>query len=216
MPAEWRTRKRAAQHPTSPSRRPRWIRIKPTQAMTTQRIRFTRGSAQYGLLQPRVSSRIASRLCAVNRPGQTVVVSRASDRAKPAGMVFNAHFIADGAIVYRQACALGCEGIVSKRLGSPYRSGRADCWLKVKNPAAPARRVAGPIRTALCSQPRMPRLFCLLPETAPPGGRGNAVRASRLDYDDGTVRRPLSFASAESSGSWYAIMLANLPSAPIR
>jgi ATP-dependent DNA ligase len=49
-----------------------------------------------------------------------------------------AHFIADGAIVYRQACALGCEGIVSKRLGSPYRSGRADCWLKVKNPAAPA------------------------------------------------------------------------------
>ena len=44
--------------------------------------------------------------------------------------------IADGAIVYRQACALGCEGIVSKRLGSPYRSGRADCWLKVKNPAA--------------------------------------------------------------------------------
>jgi ATP-dependent DNA ligase len=33
-----------------------------------------------------------------------------------------AHFIADGAIVYRQACALGCEGIVSKRrtaLGGP-------------------------------------------------------------------------------------------------
>jgi ATP-dependent DNA ligase len=40
--------------------------------------------------------------------------------------------------VYRQACALGCEGIVSKRLGSPYRSGRADCWVKVKNPVAPA------------------------------------------------------------------------------
>jgi ATP-dependent DNA ligase len=59
-------------------------------------------------------------------------------RGKHAGIVFNAHFIADGAIVYRQACALGCEGIVSKRLGSPYRSGRADCWLKVKNPNAPA------------------------------------------------------------------------------
>jgi bifunctional non-homologous end joining protein LigD len=59
-------------------------------------------------------------------------------RSKHAGIVFNAHFIADGAIVYRQACALGCEGIVSKRLGSPYRSGRADCWLKVKNPNAPA------------------------------------------------------------------------------
>ena len=59
-------------------------------------------------------------------------------RGKHAGIAFNAHFVADGAIVYQQACALGCEGIVSKRLGSPYRSGRADCWLKVKNPAAPA------------------------------------------------------------------------------
>jgi bifunctional non-homologous end joining protein LigD len=59
-------------------------------------------------------------------------------RGKHAGIAFNAHFIVDGAIVYRQACALGCEGIVSKRLGSPYRSGRADCWVKVKNPAAPA------------------------------------------------------------------------------
>ena len=25
---------------------------------------------------------------------------------------------------YKHACALGCEGIVSKRLGSPYRAGR--------------------------------------------------------------------------------------------
>jgi len=28
--------------------------------------------------------------------------------------------------------------IVSKRLGSHYRSGRVDHWLKIKNPAAPA------------------------------------------------------------------------------
>ena len=34
--------------------------------------------------------------------------------------------------------ALGCEGIVSKGLGSPYRSGRSAHWVKVKNPAAPA------------------------------------------------------------------------------
>jgi ATP-dependent DNA ligase len=54
------------------------------------------------------------------------------------GVVFNDHYGGDGAIVYRHACALGCEGIVSKRLGSPYRGGRADCWIKVKNPAAPA------------------------------------------------------------------------------
>jgi ATP-dependent DNA ligase len=30
------------------------------------------------------------------------------------------------------------QGIVSKRLGSPYRGGRSAHWLKVKNPAAPA------------------------------------------------------------------------------
>jgi len=44
------------------------------------------------------------------------------------------------ATIYNHACALGCEGIVSKRLGSSYRSGRQDCWIKVKNPAAPAMR----------------------------------------------------------------------------
>jgi bifunctional non-homologous end joining protein LigD len=31
----------------------------------------------------------------------------------------------------------GLEGIVSKRLGSRYRSGRSPDWLKMKNPAAP-------------------------------------------------------------------------------
>ena len=45
---------------------------------------------------------------------------------------------AEGAVIYKHACALGCEGIVSKRLGSPYRAGRSAHWLKVKNPAAPA------------------------------------------------------------------------------
>ena len=54
------------------------------------------------------------------------------------GVAFNQHFTGEGAIIFRHACALGCEGIVSKRLGSPYRSGRVDHWLKVKNPAAPA------------------------------------------------------------------------------
>jgi len=60
-------------------------------------------------------------------------------RRKHAGISFNRHFDVEGAVVYRHACALGCEGIVSKRLGS-YRPGRQDCWVKVKNPAAPAVR----------------------------------------------------------------------------
>ena len=58
---------------------------------------------------------------------------------KPAdGIAFNHHFRGDGAVIYKHACAIGCEGIVSKRLGTPYRSGRVDHWLKVKNPVAPA------------------------------------------------------------------------------
>jgi bifunctional non-homologous end joining protein LigD len=52
-------------------------------------------------------------------------------------LVLNEHFEEDGAAVYRAACQLGCEGIVSKRLGSSYRSGRSPHWVKVKNPKAP-------------------------------------------------------------------------------
>jgi bifunctional non-homologous end joining protein LigD len=44
----------------------------------------------------------------------------------------------DGEVVFRHACKLGLEGIVSKRKGSPYRSGRSPDWLKMKNPEAPA------------------------------------------------------------------------------
>ena len=34
-------------------------------------------------------------------------------------IVLNEHYDGDGAIVYQHACKLGCEGIVSKRVGSP-------------------------------------------------------------------------------------------------
>jgi ATP-dependent DNA ligase len=53
-------------------------------------------------------------------------------------IALNEHFTDVGASVYRAACQFGCEGIVSKRLGSPYRSGRSKHWVKVKNPKAPA------------------------------------------------------------------------------
>jgi ATP-dependent DNA ligase len=42
--------------------------------------------------------------------------------------------------VFRHVCNLGLEGIVSKRKGSPYRSGRSPDWLKVKNPTCEAVR----------------------------------------------------------------------------
>jgi bifunctional non-homologous end joining protein LigD len=49
-------------------------------------------------------------------------------RQPPGGIALNEHYTGDAAIIYKHACGLGCEGIVSKRLGSPYRSGRAVCW----------------------------------------------------------------------------------------
>jgi bifunctional non-homologous end joining protein LigD len=54
------------------------------------------------------------------------------------GIVLNEHYEGDGDIVFQHACKLGCEGIVSKRLGSLYRSGRSPHWLKIKNSKAPA------------------------------------------------------------------------------
>jgi bifunctional non-homologous end joining protein LigD len=44
----------------------------------------------------------------------------------------------DGAAVFRHACTMGLEGIVSKRRDRPYRSGRSPYWIKIKNAAAPA------------------------------------------------------------------------------
>jgi bifunctional non-homologous end joining protein LigD len=48
------------------------------------------------------------------------------------------HISERGDVVFRHACKMGLEGIVSKRLGSRYRSGRSSDWFKSKNPAAPA------------------------------------------------------------------------------
>ena len=44
----------------------------------------------------------------------------------------------DGPTIFEHACKLGLEGIVSKRKGSRYRSGRSDDWLKSKNPECAA------------------------------------------------------------------------------
>ena len=54
------------------------------------------------------------------------------------GLQVNDHIAAPGDVVFRHACQLGFEGIVSKRLGSPYRSGRSQHWVKSKNPKHPA------------------------------------------------------------------------------
>jgi len=58
-------------------------------------------------------------------------------KAKP-GIRLSEYIEANGATVFAHACKLGLEGIVSKRVDAPYRSGRARTWIKVKNKKAPA------------------------------------------------------------------------------
>ena len=68
-----------------------------------------------------------------------VELTRLLVSCRPA-LVVNRIFDAPGPDVFRHACQLGCEGIVSKRRGSRYAGGRTHDWLKVKNPDAPAVR----------------------------------------------------------------------------
>ena len=46
----------------------------------------------------------------------------------------------DADLFFEHACQFGCEGIVSKRVGSRYVSGQLRDWIKTKNPNAPAVR----------------------------------------------------------------------------
>ena len=52
------------------------------------------------------------------------------DRVGP--IRFSDHYVGRGAEFFEQACSLMLEGIVSKRAGAPYRSGRSPDWLKIK------------------------------------------------------------------------------------
>jgi bifunctional non-homologous end joining protein LigD len=54
------------------------------------------------------------------------------------GIVLSDHTDEDGATIFLQACKMGLEGIVSKRLSAPYRSGPSKDWIKLKNPNSPA------------------------------------------------------------------------------
>src|SRR5215472_3902269 len=65
-------------------------------------------------------------------------------RHAKSGLLLNEHIeYDDGEMVFHHACAMGLEGIVSKRLGSPYRSGRSRHWVKSKNPKHPAVKGSG-------------------------------------------------------------------------
>lgn len=54
------------------------------------------------------------------------------------GIQYVAHVEGHGAEMFDAVCKLGLEGIVSKKLTAPYRSGPSKSWIKVKNPTAAA------------------------------------------------------------------------------
>src|SRR5205823_11853189 len=58
-------------------------------------------------------------------------------------VLLNATFEQPGDVVFKHACALGCEGIVSKRLGSRHRSGRCRDWLQVQEPSGAGGEAGG-------------------------------------------------------------------------
>jgi bifunctional non-homologous end joining protein LigD len=59
-------------------------------------------------------------------------------RQRRLGIALSEHTDEDGAPLFAHACKMGLEGIVSKRLSAPHRSGPSRDWLKVKNPDSPA------------------------------------------------------------------------------
>ena len=56
-------------------------------------------------------------------PIETRKATLASLLRKAMALRLSEHVAAEGPHVFAHACRLGAEGIVSKRLGSPYRSG---------------------------------------------------------------------------------------------
>jgi bifunctional non-homologous end joining protein LigD len=59
-------------------------------------------------------------------------------RRTKGGILYVEHVEGDGAEMFEAVCKLGLEGIVSKKLDSPYKSGPSKTWLKIKNPKASA------------------------------------------------------------------------------
>jgi bifunctional non-homologous end joining protein LigD len=57
---------------------------------------------------------------------------QAEIKGAPENIRFVEHFVSAGGAVLQSACRMHLEGIVSKRLDAPYRSGRMDTWAKSK------------------------------------------------------------------------------------
>jgi bifunctional non-homologous end joining protein LigD len=60
------------------------------------------------------------------------ILERLLETGNDGPLRFSEGIEADGKEVFEKACKLGAEGIVSKRIDSPYISGRGSSWLKLK------------------------------------------------------------------------------------
>jgi hypothetical protein len=109
----------------------------------------------------------------------------------------NDHTDARGELVFQQACAMGLEGIVSKRLSKPYQSGPSRDWLKV-NAVVWYRIVVRGTRRSRCARLTMPRIDLFLDRL------GNRVlRLVHLDafyLDAPRLRHPACTGQCRSEG----------------
>jgi bifunctional non-homologous end joining protein LigD len=68
------------------------------------------------------------------------------------GIVRYSEHFEDGAALFRQACTIGLEGIISKKRNVPCRSGRSKDWLKVKCSLRQEFVVAGFVRSTVSAK----------------------------------------------------------------
>jgi bifunctional non-homologous end joining protein LigD len=79
-------------------------------------------------------------LCSLSLLQRKRRLARLLGKAKRRAIQFVEHLLGDGPTVFRHVCRMNLEGIVSKRIDAPYRSGPSKVWLKSKNPASEAVR----------------------------------------------------------------------------
>jgi len=60
------------------------------------------------------------------------LLSDGAETGEMAVIRYSEHWIGGGRELFAKACEMGLEGIISKRVDDPYRSGRTRSWLKIK------------------------------------------------------------------------------------
>jgi bifunctional non-homologous end joining protein LigD len=92
------------------------------------------GRSDFGALLTKLGGALASLVAFDLRPIEARREALMRLVAGVDGVVFSEALVAEGAVVFAKACELGLEGIVSKRGGSFYKSGKSRNWLKTINP----------------------------------------------------------------------------------